>query len=222
MKIPSLQNLKERVSKKNVKNVGLFLLAAAAIIDGGILYNYAPANKFTLKSTFGKVDDKTQSSGFYAHLPFVQYVHDYRKEVQTIDFSVGGIRFLPFGESTADKNHLDADVKLNYRVIEDAKKLGFHAWEMDGYLLQDGYWLLTDMMNQSGNAVMGDRSLAETVSDPKRFTKEFFEDLAFRLEQNNVPVEIESVELQKFKTFAPTKTVSYHKIENPAKVQPHP
>jgi len=220
MNKPSFKNFKERITKKNVKKLGLFLLTAATIIDGGLLYNYAAANKFTLKSSFGKVADKTTSSGLHFHIPFVQYVHDYRKEVQTIDFSVGGIRFLPFGESTADKNHLGADVKLSYRVTEDTKKLGYHPWEMDGFVMQDGYWLLTDMMNQSGNAVMGDRPLAETISDPKRFVEEFYEDLAFRLEQNNVPVKIESLELQKFNTFGPTKTVSYHKVPDPKTLQP--
>lgn len=219
LKKPSFKNLKERITKKNVKKLGLFLVTAAAIMDGGILYNYAPSNKFTLKSTFGKVADHTTPSGLYFHVPFVQYDHDYRKEVQTIDFNAGGMRFLPFGESTADKNYLSSSLRLNYRVTEDTKKLGYHPWSMDGYLLPDGYWLLTDMMNQSANAVMGDHSLAETVGNPERYMEEFCDDLMFRLEQNNVPVDVESVELQQFNTFFPTKSLSPQKIIDPKNTQ---
>jgi hypothetical protein len=219
MNKPSFKNIKERITKRNLKKLGLFLLATSAITDGGLLYNYAPANKFTLGSTFGKVADETTPSGLNFHFAPVYYVHDYRKEVQTIDFCVGGIRFMPFGKSTADQNHLNADVKLNYRVTEDEEKLGYHAWEMDGYLLPDGYWLLTDMMNQSANAIMGQRQLAETTSDPERFTEEFYEDLAFRLEQNNVPVDLESIEFEGFGTNFPTRSVSYQKVVNSKTVQ---
>ncbi len=214
MKKPSLSNLKEHVSKRNIKRLGLFLLTAATLVDGGLLYNYASTDKFTLKSTFGKVADKTTPSGLYFHIPFIQYVHDYHKGVQTIDYSAGGMRFLPFGESTSDRNHLSSSLRLNYRVTEDTKKLGYHPWAMDGYLLPDGYWLLTDMMNQSANAVMGKQPLTETVGNPEKYIKEYYEDLTFRLEQNNVPVEIESLELQKFNTFFPTRSVSYQKIDN--------
>ena len=222
MKKPSLKNLKEKITKKNLVRLGLFSLAAASVLDGGIVYNYAPSNKFTLKSTLGKVADQTTPSGLYLHLPFVQYVHDYHKEVQTIEYSAGGMRFLPLGASTNDQNHLSASMKLNYRVTEDTKQLGYHPWAMDGYILQDGYWILTDMMNQSANAVMGDRPMVETMSDPERFTEEFYEDLEFRFKQNNMPVDIESIEFQKFNTFFSTKTVSYQKFVNPQHKQPTP
>lgn len=215
MNEPSFHNLKDRVSNIGVKKLGLFLLTAATAVDGGLLYNYAGAEKFTLKSTMGAVAEKTTPSGLYMHLPLVQYVHDYHKGTQTIDVTSGGMRFFPSGESTKDKNYLGAEGRLLYRVTEDAEKLGYHPWAMDGYVLPDGYWLLTDMMNQSANAVLGNRSLAGTQSNPELYAEEFYEDLDFRLKQNNVPVEVESYELKRFKTFGPTQTVSYQKVMNP-------
>jgi hypothetical protein len=211
---PSLKNLKNSFSVKKAKRLGLFLLAAATILDGGLLYNYAPSNKFTLKSNFGKVADETTSSGLYFHIPLAQYTHDYRKEVQSIEFNAGGMRFFPFGESTYDKNYMSSSLRLNYRVTEDTQKLGYHGWAMDGYFLEDGYWLLTDMMNQSANAVMGNHSMAETMADPQRYIEEYYEDLLFRFEQNNVPVEVESIEFEKFNTFLSTETISYQKKVN--------
>jgi len=87
---------------------------------------------------------------------------------------------------------------------------------MDGWILADGYWLLTRRMNESANAILGRRSMTEIASDPKRFMQEFHEDLKARLEQNNIPVEIESIELHGFNTIGPTRVVAYEVIRTGA------
>ena len=199
------------------KWAGVGAFVTAALWDGGLFYNYAGPNKLTLRTSFGAVDQKhDMQPGFYFHVWPFSYTHDYSSEVQTIEFGAGGKYFVPWGENTADQNHLHAKLRLNYRVMPDKQKLGYHRWEMDNILSKsDGYWMLTRMMNASANAVMGKDNIAKIMANPDQFSKDFYEDLQFRLKQNNVPIEIESIELKKFATFFPTKSVSYQKIENP-------
>ena len=102
---------------------------------------------------------------------------------------------------------MTASVTLQYKVVPDVGKLAMHRWAMDGWMMADGYWLLTRRMNESANAVLGRRTQAENMSNPKQFVKDFYEDLKTRLEQNNIPVEIESIELHGFNTsYKPTHT----------------
>lgn len=203
--------------KKTAAYLALGIVFASVATDGGLLYNKVGPNQAGLKTTFGKILSKDMlKSGVHFNVPLVQYTHDYNMQVQNIRFTSGGVYFLPFGESTGDRNTLLSDVTLNYRVIPDAVKLGYHRWSMDGFLLSDGFWLLTKMLNDSTNAVMGKQSMADTISSPKEFADELLADLAIRLETNNIPIKIESIELNSFKTFMPTKSISYQNTAMPS------
>lgn len=177
---------------------------------GYISTNYVRSDQFALRQSFFSAGEKTLPSGFYVTLPWpLQYTHSYESRTQRIEFSAGSGRFLPFFDSTGDRNILTADIAINYKVVPDPAKLKFHLYEMDGWMMQDGYWLLTKMANDSANAVLGRCAMAETLANPQRFIDDLKADLEARLEQNNVPVEIESLELKHFDTLLPAKIVDY-------------
>ena len=197
--------------KKAAAFLALGTVFASVAFDGGLLFNKINPNQFGIKTSFGKVTSDILSPGYRFHVPLIQYTHDYNAQVQRIRFTAGGIYFLPFGKSTGDQNTLLSEIVLNYRVLSDKQKLGYHRWAMDGFLLPDGFWILTRRLNESVNAVMGKQRMAETLSNPEQFMLDLHSDLKLRLETNNIPVQIESIELNKFKTFLPVKSISYQK-----------
>jgi regulator of protease activity HflC (stomatin/prohibitin superfamily) len=213
MRLPKLPKI-PLPNKVWSKRLGIAFAAAAT---GYSSYNYVGPDQFAIRETLGSVTSKEAlPPGLYFHLPFVQYTHSYQSGVQKISFNAGCGRFNPFVDSTADQNELMAQVTLQYKVTPDIAKLSLHRWSMDGWMMADGYWLISGMMNDSANAVFGKRTMAETIANPARFAAEFAEDVKFRLEQNNVPVEIESIEVHGFKTtYLPTRTVSYEAVRKP-------
>ncbi len=209
--------LSSHTFKKASKWGGIGVALTLALADGGLLYNYAGSNKFVIKTTLGNISSDNLSSGIYLNVPFAQYTHDYNRQVQTLSFTTGGHYHIPFGASTEDQNSLLADMRLHYRVLPDKEKLGFHRWAMDGFVMPDGYWLLTQMMNDSANAVMGQATMAHTASHPEEYLQNFLEDFKIRIEQNNIPIEVQSVELKNFNTFLPSNMISYQKRDNQEK-----
>jgi regulator of protease activity HflC (stomatin/prohibitin superfamily) len=188
---------------------------AASVAGLGVAYistNYIGPQQFGLRQSFFSAGKATLPPGFYANLPWpLQYTHRYEAGTQTIEFNAGSGRFLPFWSSTKDQNILTATVAINYQVVPDPEKLKFHLYDMDGWMMQDGYWLLTRMANDSANAVLGKSTIAETLSNPQDFVDQLRTDLAARLEQNNVPVNVESIELKSFNTTLPV-TVTDNRI----------
>lgn len=188
-------------------------LGGALITDGGLIYNYAAPNQFTLKTNWSAVSDETTGSGLHLHLWPATYTHDYPAQIQRINFNAGGIWHLPFGDSTADQNHLHARMRLNYTVSQDTDSLQYHRWGMEDYFgLPAGYFMLTGYMNSSANAIMGQDEMGVTLGNPEAYLEAFSRDFSFRLQQNNVPIQIESIELEGFGTFFPTRDVSYNRI----------
>lgn len=195
----------------------IFGLAAALGITTCASISHIGPGQFGLRETFYQLVSGIIPPGIYGQVPFVQFTHNFEANTQRIEFNAGSCRFWPLCENTKDQNALTASVALNYRVLPDAEKLGFHLWAMDGFVMPDGYWLLTDLLNTSANAVMGKYNMAYILSNPEEFLDELRRDFTIRLQQNNIPVEVESLELKKFNTSigAATQTVSYQSWRNP-------
>jgi hypothetical protein len=187
--------------------------ASALAMTAWATFTQVQPQQIGLRETFYiMTGNKVLQPKIYTQFPFVQYTHKYGANTQTIEFNGGGCRFLPNCDSTGDQNNLSAEFRLNYKVIPDAQKLSFHRWEMEKWGTgRNGYWTLTSMLNTSANAILGQKSMKESLnSDPNAFAKAVFNDLSYRLAQNNIPVEVESLELKEFKTwYVPTRTVAY-------------
>lgn len=196
------------------KAAGALATTAALALTGYAAGNKINPKQFGLRETFyAVVGDTLLDSRIHMQVPFVQYTHTYDMNTQKINFNAGSCRFVPFCDSTADQNPLTSNITLHYKVVKDHQKITYHRWAMEGFIMPDGYWLLTDMMNTSANAVLGRNTMAHTLSNPQEYLKALHEDLSIRLAQNNIPVEIESLELAALNSsYAPTRTVSYQSI----------
>jgi len=198
-------------------------IAAGAVAALGVAaygsFAYVGPDQFALRETLGSIDPTLMKSTIGLQVPFAQFTHRYRVGTQRINFPAGSTRFptipgLPLTADTGDQNLLIANMALNYQVVPDVQKLTYWRWEMRDWGAPDGYWVITGFLNDSTNAVLGRQPMAATLSDPSSFTRDVYKDFLLRLKQNNVPVYVESLELQSFTTsrFVPTKTRSYRVI----------
>lgn len=206
--------LTRTLAKRSKKEKLVALAAAALIVTTWASTKMIGPNEFGLQQTMGVVTSDVRGPGLYFQVPFAQITHSYRSNTQTLQFGAGSNRFFPWKIDTSDRNLLVADVAVNYKVIPDAQKLAFWRWAMrDWFTGRNGYWLLTDMANTSANVVLGQKTMAETLSKPTEFAQDYYQDLSTRLDINNIPVQIQSIEVNGVRTtFWPTRSVQYRKV----------
>jgi len=193
--------------------------AAAFVATANASVKRIQSNEIGLRTTFGVASLRLLGPGLHFQFPFVSITHAYRLNTQTINFGAGSGRFLPFWNDTSDRNILVTDIRVQYKVVPDARKLSFWRWDMGGWGLTvntgaDGYWKLTSLINDSANAVFGRRAAAEPMYIPNQFANELYRDINFRFAQNNIPVQVESLEVKQIRTarFFPVRTVSYQVV----------
>lgn len=221
MRIPNFLKFFSKLSRR--QKIAAFS-AAAFLMTSWASMKVIRANEFGLRQTVGIVNSDLKKPGIHFQIPFAQLTHAYRASTQTIKFGAGSNRFIPWDMNTTDKNVLIADITINYTVKPDAEKLKLWRWEMrDWFTGRNGYWLLTDMANTSANAVLGNRTMAEAISKPVDFAQDFYANYVARLETNNIPVEIQSIEIERTRTTLwPTHSVHYVRVINPSAQPPQP
>jgi len=173
-------------------------LAAAAAFMGWKSYFIVQPDQFGIRLNLGEVDDVNLQPGLYFKIPFVQSIHSYGKNTQIIDYTAGGCRWWVC-ENTADRNTLYGRVRMHYTVDPGAGPIGQHRWAMDGWVLQDGYWPLTRLLNDSVNAVAGRNDFGAVTANPDRFITDLVDNYELRLRQNNLPVRLERMEFLGFR-----------------------
>ena len=208
-------NVKDYISN-NKKSLIIGASASFAVASAIGSVNYVGPNEFGVQEILMNVTDANVKSGVHFQIPFVQITHKYNTAIQKFTFNAGSGRWIKWAGSTEDRNTLTAKVKLSYKIDPDETKIIYHRWGMRKWFGQDnGYFVLTDLLNDSANAVMGKKPLGEIVADPSTFNKELLNDFRFRVETNNIPITIESIELQSLDTtMKPTHTISYQ-LNNP-------
>lgn len=191
------------------------MIAGLAMVGISSISRTAP-DQFAIQETLYKFNSEIIKPRISAQVPFVQFTHNFQSSTQRAEFNAGSCRFWPMCANTQDHNSLIAQVVLNYKVKPDAQNLSYHLWEMDGFVMPDGYWLATRVLNESTNAVMGRNDMATIMKYPEQLLKQIKDDFVFRLEQNNIPIEVESLELKKVSTsFWPANRVYYAVVKGP-------
>jgi regulator of protease activity HflC (stomatin/prohibitin superfamily) len=195
---------------RKAARIAAIVLTAAAVLYSG--QNMVAPGQFGMRVSFLKADPIVQENGWKVFVPLLQYVHSYNLNTQRIEFNAGSCRFFPGCNSTADHNPLLARVGISYKVRPDIPKLAMQRWAMDGWVMPDGYWLISELANDSANAVLGRQSMAQALQQPEKFLKDFENDLKTRLEQSNVPIDVQSVELRDMGTKFPTRA-TFNKLQ---------
>jgi len=210
------------MSVASKRNASILAAAFGLAAIGLASYSNVRPSQFGLQEIYyTRVEGDILKPGIRGQIPLLHFTHTFNAKTQTISYNAGGCRFKPGCESTGDHNPLRVELELSYRVIPDRDKLTAHLWDMEGYILPDGYWLLTEMMNTSANAALGKQSMIQHLDNPKVILKNIHDDLAQRLTLNNIPVEIERLEIKSLNTsYIPTRFPNYDSISHDTKIAP--
>lgn len=169
-------------------------LAGVAVAVAGIgvaLYHdtwptIVPAQNFGVRIRNGQlVSDKLEPNLYWVR-PVLDNVYSFPNNTTIINGTAGNSR------NASDQNSISADYRIHYRVNPKAGYLALHIETMarDG-----GVELVGGLTGQAVDTAAGNRRAVDTLNDPSGFLKTMVTNLQWRLKQNNVPVDIDTVEL---------------------------
>lgn len=185
--------------RQHFKNPVIFGPAAVmSLFLGWKSFNIVQPNEFAVRTTMGAITSSDLPSGPSFKVPFVQSIYTYSRNVIINEFTAGA---SGNGDAnTQDRNKLEANMRLHYRIDPTVGDMNFHYYNLSSLIGQgDGSDYLKTLINDSANAVFGQRSARETLADDDAFIKAFADNLEWRLRQNKVPITIDTVELLNIK-----------------------
>ncbi len=201
---------------------GLGISFAASFI-GTQSYEIVPPMNFAARETLGQMVATNLKSGFYWKLPIQDTFYILRENTIILEASAGGSR------NTKDQNDLSVEMRLHYKNNPKSGVLAYHVKEManDG-----GAKLLKGLIDQSVDAAAGYKAAIDSVNDPKTLLFTVADNLQWRLNQNNVAIEVDAIEFNvlkvgglrtpvqlRLKSQADGKSWGIENITGPATVQ---
>lgn len=166
------------------------VIGVASLIAGANSCTVVPPKNYGVRVKFGQLVDSHIKPGIiFPKWPVWDNVYILKENTIILETSVGSDR------NTQDQNSLKAEMRMHYKNNPNSGVIAFHVEEM---AKNDGMPLLAGLMNQSFNAVAGDRRAVDAFNNPTEFLIKFAEDLQWRLAQNNVAIELDAFELLEF------------------------
>lgn len=170
-------------NKKTVIGLGIGAISIFGLYDSFKTINSA---HFGVHTRMGKVLNDTISPGVEWKVPLIDNVYQFQNNTIILQTTAGE------GRNTKEQNMLSAAMRLHYKINPNEGVLALHIGTMSD---DNGKELLENLMDQSFNAVVGERQSSEHMADPKALLLGFAENLDWRLHQNNVPISIEAAEM---------------------------
>jgi regulator of protease activity HflC (stomatin/prohibitin superfamily) len=168
----------------------LWIIGAAtgvlALISGLDSCNKITSGHFGVHSRMGKVLNDTVSPGVKLTIPFIDDVDQFQNNTIILETNAGT------GRNTKDQNMLSSEKRFHYTIDPSQGVIALHLETMSN---DNGKELLEELMDQSFNAVVGERPASDHMANPDDLLYGFAENLEWRLKQNNVPISIDAVEL---------------------------
>ncbi len=170
------------------KNFLIGLAATGVVGIFGLIdsCNTISSGHFGVHTRFGKILNDTISPGVVWKMPLVDDVYALQNNTIILETTAGS------GRNTKDQNMLSSEMRLHYTIAPHEGVLALH---IDAMSKNNGKDLLTGLMDQSFNAVTGERPASDHMADPKTLLSGFADNLQWREKQNNVPMKVEAIEL---------------------------
>lgn len=182
---------------------------AAFVVIGGLLtgwksFDSVPNGYYGIRENLGQIDPVKLGPGWYSKKPWRESIWSFNNNVVRREVTVGSGSGVSSGSSTTntssvladlitrDRNPFSVDMRIHYKISPDAGLLGLHLSDMSN---SDGISLLKQLADNSTRYLAGQQNALDLLNDPENFLKSFVSDFDMRLRQNNVPVEIEMIEL---------------------------
>lgn len=162
----------------------------ASVIGGCRSYDSVPQQSFGVRVTRGQVQPKLLEPAYYGKLPVLDKIYSFSNNVIILETTAGNPR------NTKDQNDFSVDLRLHYQIKPDAGVLSFHLEELSD---NNGKALLTTQLSNSVDSVVGQLTSQEALAAPADILKHIVPQFEWRLKQNNVAVEIDTIELLSIK-----------------------
>jgi regulator of protease activity HflC (stomatin/prohibitin superfamily) len=166
--------------------IGLGTTAVLGTICTADSCNKVGSGYFGVHTRMGKIINDTVPPGVKWTVPLIDDVDLFQNNTIILETSVGT------GRNTKDQNMLASEERLHYTIDPDEGVLALHINSMSA---DNGKQLLEGLMDQSFDAVVGERPASDHMSDPEGVLLAFAENLEWRLKQNNVPIKVDAIEL---------------------------
>lgn len=144
------------------------------------------SSHFGVHTRFGKILNDTIGPGVEPKIPFVDKVYELQNNTIILETTAGT------GRNTKDQNMLSSEMRLHYTINPKAGVLGLHLKKLGN---DNGKEFLENLMDQSYDAVVGERNASDHMADPKALLASFAENLEWREKQNNFPIDVDAIEL---------------------------
>lgn len=177
----------QRVQDNPATAVTSGVVALALILSGFNSYKIIDAGHFGVNVRMGQIVDDRMEPGFEWKIPWFEQIHELQNNTIILEDSSVGT-----GDNTYEQNALRAEMRLHYQIDTTQGVLALHINTMKN---NNGARLLRELMDQSMNAVVGERHSSQVIADKESMLRAFADNLEWRLNQNNVPIRIDSVEL---------------------------
>lgn len=152
-------------------------------------FQIVPAQNYGVHVHLGQVLDTHLEPGIHTKYPFIDTIYVLKENTIIMEKKVGS------GLNSQDQNALSAEMRLHYKNDPKSGIIAFHVADMAN---DDGSRLLGSLMDQSFNAAAGSGRAVDSLNDPHKFLADFTENLQWRLNQNNVAIELDAFELLEF------------------------
>ena len=158
----------------------------ASVIGGCRSYDSVPQQSFGVRVTRGQVQPKLLEPGYYSKAPALDTIYSFSNNVIILETTAGNPR------NTRDQNDFSVELRLHYQIKPNVGVLSFHLDELSD---NNGQKLLTKQLSNSVDSVVGQLTSQEALSIPADILKNIVPQLEWRLKQNNIAVEIDTIEL---------------------------
>ncbi|MDD5585719.1 MAG: SPFH domain-containing protein [Alphaproteobacteria bacterium] len=189
------------IAKNAAKHPIVVLCSLAALGLAYRSYKIVPAQSYGVRVTFGQMVSDNVPPGFYFKYPLYDTIDIFSNNTVIVESEVGAVKSSGSSSENAtelnssDRNPVSAKIRTHYKVNPAVGSIALKLPEMRG---DNGETAFKELENQSFNAVVGSRPAAETLDDPTGFLEAFLVNLRWRLAQNNMPIEIDTIELLSF------------------------
>lgn len=186
---------------KGLSKRWLWGILAAGVVGGAgtlatqdIVPTIVDPQQYGVRVRNGQLDVANQhlQPGLYWTRPIFDTIYKLKENTIILDLDSIGDTSEP---NTQDQNILRAKMRMHYKNDPKSGVIAFHVSDMSQ---DDGKELLTKLLSQSFDAAAGSEKAVGALNDPRKFLFTLADNLQWRLNQNNVAIELDAFELLQF------------------------
>ncbi len=201
--------MSEAKAKLRDANPTKYLINCALAGIGGLValhtlwqsFVIVPAQSYGVDVKLGQLNSTNLKPGIYGKLPYLEEIYVLNNNTMIWETENVGTP-----KNTSDQNSIVADFRFHVKINPKVGSLALTINKVASERRAEN--TLKDLQNQALDASVGKFSSSATEADPKAFLERFKANLEWRIQQNNLPIEIDAVELLEMRAGGPEGATS--------------